>query len=312
MTQVSMELNGAPTLESVVEESIHFSYAGPSQPAHRRALIRAIELVSGQPALKRLYLLNKAAPRAGEDFYAAAVRLMRLRVEADPAALAAVPRSGPVLFVANHPYGVLDGVVLAALARSVRPGAKLLAHSLLCQASETADSLLPIDFSPTREARARTARSRLAAMDWIQSGEALAIFPGGSVATCPKPFAPRAAEFAWHPFVAKLLRASEASVVPVCFRGQNSRAFQVASHLDYSLRLSLLFRETARRLGSRVEVGVGRPIPAAELLAVGDREALMRELRRRTFAVGRALWPRTGEFDDDETTFEFPPHIQYD
>lgn len=311
MNDITIELNGTPDYASDTD-GINFTYANPSHPVHARLFIRAIERVSGQRELKRLYCLNRAAPRPGEDFYAAAIRLMRLDVRVDERAFASIPRSGPLLFVANHPYGVLDGLVLAWLARTARPGAKLLAHSLLCQADETADSLLPIDFSGTPEARATSVRSRMQAQDWLRRGEALAIFPGGSVATCPSPLSGPAAEFPWHPFVAKLIRACNATVVPVCIRGQNSRLFQLASHIHYALRLSLLFHETARRLGTAVEVGIGDPIQPEDLGPLSERETAMLELRRRTYAVGRALWPGDAAFHDHRRSFAFPAHIDPD
>ena len=78
---------------------------------------------------------------------------------------------------------------------------------------------------------------------------------------------------------------SGATVVPIYFEGQNSRLFQVASHLSLTLRLSLLFRETAKRMGTRLDVRIGAPIPPEEWRAYGEREALLAGLRRRTFAL---------------------------
>ena len=80
---------------------------------------------------------------------------------------------------------------------------------------------------------------------------------------------------------------SQATVVPIYFVGQNSRLFQMASHTSLTLRLSLVFRETARRIGSRLKVRVGRPIPFSEIAHIEDRAELVQELRRRTFALAR-------------------------
>ena len=210
-----------------------------------------------------------------------------MRVEYDEEALARTPAAGPVLFIANHPYGVLDGITLTWLATKVRPDTKVLANDVLCQAPEAAANLLPVAFAPTREARETNVASRLEAQSWLRQGHAIGIFPGGGVSTSEKPLKGPAVDLPWAPFTAKLLRSSRATVVPVFFVGQNSRLFQLASHLSLTLRLSLVFRETARRIGSRLRVRVGEPIPFEDIAHIEDRAELVMELRKRTFGLAR-------------------------
>jgi putative hemolysin len=267
---------------------VRFSYSSEDQPLVQRAVIQAIERIGGQRKLKKLYDSHLADRRPGETFFDAAVRLLKLEVSYDRRGLALVPKTGPVLFVANHPYGVLDGITLAWLAMKARPDTKVLAHSVLCQAPDGRDNLLPIDFSPTAEAKATTLATRRSAQQWLKDGHAIGIFPGGGVSLSEKPLKGPAIDLAWAPFTAKLIRASKATVVPVHFMGQNSRIFQLASHLSMTLRLSLVFRETARRIGTRLEVRIGKPIPFEDLSSFADRAKLIEELRRRTFALAVA------------------------
>lgn len=268
-------------------KKVRFSYSTADQPFMQRAVIQTIEKFGGQRKLKRIYLQHQKSLKAGENFFDAAIRLLRMRVEFDDAALAATPPAGPVLFIANHPYGVLDGITLTWLATKVRPDTKVLANDVLCQAPEAAGNLLPVAFAPTREARETNVQSRRQAQDWLRAGHAIGIFPGGGVSTSEKPLKGLAVDLPWAPFTAKLLRMSQATVVPIYFVGQNSRLFQMASHTSLTLRLSLVFRETARRIGSRLKVRVGRPIPFSEIAHIEDRAELVQELRRRTFALAR-------------------------
>ena len=269
-------------------KSVRFSYSTSDQPALQRAVIQAIEKIGGQRKLKKLYFQHQKGVAGGENFFDAAIRLLKLEVMYDEAELALTPRTGPVLFIANHPYGVMDGIILTWLATKVRPDTKVLANDVLCQAPESAINLLPVAFAPTREARETNVNSRLSAQSWLREGHAVGIFPGGGVATSEKPLKGQAVDLPWAPFTAKLLRTSKATIVPIFFVGQNSRLFQLASHLSLTLRLSLVFRETARRIGTGLHVRVGRPVPFSEFADVEDRNKLVMELRKRTYDLARA------------------------
>ena len=121
----------------------------------------------------------------------------------------------------------------------------------------------------------------------LKAGGAVGIFPGGGVSTSERLHKAMAVDLPWAPFTAKLIRMTEPTVVPIFFTGQNSRLFQIASHLSITLRLSLVFRETARRIGTRLMVRVGKPIPFSELAQFGGRDEMIREIRKRTYALAQ-------------------------
>jgi putative hemolysin len=266
---------------------MRFTYSTMDQPWLQRMVIQSIEMLGGQRKLKRLYCRHIDNLRRGESFFDSAMRLLNINVSYDDAALAAIPKTGPVIFISNHPYGVLDGITLTWLALKARPDTKVLANDVLCQSPEAAAHLLPVAFAPTREARETNVRSRMQAQAWLKQGHAIGIFPGGGVSTTEKPLESQAVDLPWAPFTAKLVRTSGATVVPVFFTGQNSRLFQIASHLSLTLRLSLVFRETARRIGTDLGVRIGTPVPFDEISHLTTRDDLILELRRRTFSLAK-------------------------
>ncbi len=265
-----------------------FSFAAPTDPAVKRGLIRLVELATGQPALKRLYLDNQRHPRPSESFWAAAVRALALDVLYDEAALARIPRSGPVVFVANHPYGVLDGLVISWLVQKVRSDFLVLTNAILMRAPEVRDFVLPIDFSDSPEARAINLKSRAAARDQLDRGGAVVVFPAGGVSTAPDRLGRRpAVDARWQPFVSQLIQRSRATVAPIWFGGQNSRLFQIASHVSLTLRLSLIFHEVKARIGAALPVAIGAPIAFEDLAPIKDRQAMADLLMARTYALAR-------------------------
>ena len=271
----------------IAQKKVRFTYSTADQPLFQRAVIQAIEKIGGQRKLKKLYVRHQENLAKGENFFDSAIKLLRINVKFDAEALANVPANGAILFISNHPYGVLDGITLTWLAMKVRPDIKVLAHEVLCQAPEAAKNLLPVAFAPTRESRETNVASRLAAQNWLKQGGAVGIFPAGGVSTSERPHRGMAMDLSWAPFTAKLIRMSKATVVPVFFSGQNSRLFQIASHLSLTLRLSLVFRETARRIGTDLLVRVGKPIPFAEVEHLSNRDDLVAELRKRTYDLAR-------------------------
>lgn len=263
-----------------------FSYAEPTDPPVKRGLIRLVEKATGQPALKRLYLANRRHPRPSESFWAAAVRSLALNVLYDEEALARLPRTGPVVFVANHPYGVLDGLVISWLVQKVRQDFVVITHAVLTRAEEVRDFILPIDFSDSPEALENNLKSRAAARAQLDKGGAVIVFPAGAVSTAPDRLGRRpAVDGRWQPFVGQLVQRSKATVAPIWFGGQNSRVFQIASHVSQTLRISLIFREVKTRIGTTLPAAIGAPIPFEELTHIKDRQALADALRARTYAL---------------------------
>lgn len=266
---------------------VKFSYVDPSHSLLQRGVIRSLEILTGQPKLRRLYLDWQDEGRPHSEFFEAALEKLELTVDYDREALLSFPSEGPLVIVANHPYGVVDGLMICWLTSQVRTDFKILTNAVLCQAEEIADKVLPVDFSGTKEALATNLLSRKVARDHLRQGGAVIVFPAGGVSTTPRVFGRNVAvDVDWQPFTSHLIRTSRATVGPLFFDGQNSLAFQVASHLSPTLRAGLLFNEVRRLIGAQLRVVVGAPIPFEDISHLEDRASLATHLQRLTYELG--------------------------
>ena len=267
-----------------MEDAPKLSYAPYFDHPLKRGMVRTIERLSGQPYLQRLYETYRA-DLAHEPFFAAAVKLLNLDVEFSAARLAQIPATGPLVIVANHPFGVLDGLLISWLVSLRRTDFKVLTNAILDGAPEASDWLLPIDFATSKEAQATNIATRAESLERLKNGECIIVFPAGGVSTSPTPFSRTAVDDTWKPFTAKLITRSDASVTPIFFEGQNSRLFQWASHVSIELRLALIFREVKRRVGTAMTVHIGETLPPDLLAGAGKRHELMSFLRNQTYQM---------------------------
>jgi len=187
------------------------------------------------------------------------------------------------------------GYILSGL----RGDFRILAHSVFRKAPDLQRVILPMDFSETPEAQRANIDMRAEATRYLQGGGAIGIFPGGTVSTAARPFG-QPLDPVWRRFTARLIQRSGATVVPIWFDGQNSRLFQVASHLNYTLRMALLLREFKARTDGPVRLAVGRPIGPNQLADFrGDGKEMMDFLRRSTYDLS------PGKAGVDRFGFEF-------
>lgn len=267
------------------ESEALLTYADPRDPRLTQAVIRSVEVLSGQPRLAKQYERVKArttnrpgTPDPGAFF---AEALNELDIEVAYEFLGAPPPAeGPVVFVANHPFGVVDGLALCRLALEQRGSVKIMIHRALFKDPALQPFMLPVDFEGSREAAKRNIAVRDEAIAFLRGGGTVAVFPGGGISTASQPFGP-ATDLEWKLLPAKLIQVTRATVVPVFFPGQNSALFQIASQISQTLRLSLVIREVRNKRGRPLAVRVGAPIPFDALPeAKKDRKELTEHLRR--------------------------------
>lgn len=261
------------------------SYASSAQSRSGRAVIKLIENATG-----RLHLIQRARDydaeiAQGRSFWDVMVSRYGLSLDVVSGAMTDIPAKGPLVVVANHPFGILDGLIMGYLLSARRDNFRILANSVFQDAPELDRTVLPISFDNTKEALKLNLETRAKALDFLKSGGAIGVFPGGTVSTAAKPFLPPL-DPCWRRFTARMIAKSNATVVPVFFDGQNSQLFQLASHIHYNLRVALLLKEFRRRADKPVKIAIGKPISSARISAFrDDTQGMMDFLRSETYAL---------------------------
>ena len=242
--------------------------------------------MTGKPALLRLIrAFERSGIPAGQGFWPAALEHMGIEVATPAEQVARIPREGPLVVVANHPHGLVDGMVLAELVGRVRTDYQILVRSLLTGLPAVERFLIPVPFPHEPTARERQIEVRRRALERLRAGGAVILFPAGSVAASLTMFGP-AVEAEWSAFTATLIQRSGARVLPVRFAGQNSRPYQIASRISPTLRQGLLLHEVVHALNRPQAPVIGHPI-GRELIDPwsGDPRGLIAWLRERTLAL---------------------------
>ena len=261
------------------------SYAAPTDPVWKRAIIKSIEFATGQPEIERMYQEVRNYEHFDPlQFWKNALDKLDVTLNFDQSLFQQIPKQGPLVLISNHPFGVLDGLSICYLASLLRPNFQILTNSVLCQDPALEPYLLPVDFDETRDAMRTNIDSKNRALQTMKADGAVVIFPGGGISTAQGMFG-RVTDLEWKRFTAKLIQVSQATVVPLFFHGQNSRLFHVVSQFSLTLRLALLLWEVKRRMHSTIKVTVGTPLPYRTLSHLKDRQALLDHLRAHVYSL---------------------------
>lgn len=258
------------------------SYAVTFTNPVQRRIIRLIELLTAKRhLLKAVRRFEALGVPIGQNFFTRALEVMDIRLDTPEAEIARIPKSGPLIVTANHPHGLVDGIVLAELIGRVRTDYKILTRSLLTGVTEVDPFMIPVPFAHDEDALERNLEMRRAAMAHLKDGGVIVLFPAGVVASSDTPFGP-VIERKWNPFTAKMVLRSGATVLPVRFPGQNSRAYQIAASTSSTLRQGLLLYEVKHAMGKAQRPYFGQPIPPTELEDWRDNPSGLTEWLRQT------------------------------
>lgn len=210
-----------------------------------------------------------------------------VRLELHEPDLERVPKTGPAVIVCNHPYGMLEGLILTQVLTKLRSDVKIVTNKLLAEISELNNICIWVDPIADRSEAARfNSQGLRECLGWLKKGGLLVMFPAGEVSSID--FKRRGiVDPAWIPSAAWLARKCGAVTVPFYFSGSNSLNFHLLGLLHAKLRTAALPAEFLNKRGHPVELRVGRPVAPAVLDRFGDDRAAADYLRSRTYFLAQ-------------------------
>ena len=264
---------------------VNFNCDGPVRQKLMPAVGGALERVLLFDQLNALYRRTLHL-QDSRDFHQKLLEELRIRYEVSPGDLARIPIEGPVVVTSNHPFGAIEGIILAAVLRSVLRDVKLMANFLLGAFRDLRDLFILVDPFARQTSTFANVRALRETLSWLKRGAMLAVFPAGEVSHIDLP-SRRVTDPEWSETIARIIRATGARALPVCFSGANGLAFQVLGLVHPRVRTALLPHEFLNKRDKTIPLRIGSPIPFDRLAAFGTDRELMAYLRHRTYALAR-------------------------
>ena len=268
------------------KNNIAFTFATAEVSRLGQLFIMIIELLTGKLKLKKLYDQYLEEQNPPENFWHDAVNKLELKLNPNFHKDSFIPKKGRLIVVANHAFGVADGVSICSIISRVRQDYKIITHKVLRQAEAVKDKIIPIDFSQTRESIIENINARKDAEEFLKNDGAIVIFPSGQIATKENlNIKTKANDGDWKQFVSKLIVKTKSPVLPMYFEGQNSHLYHVANKLGQTFRYSLLMYELTRKIGDTINLHIGSIIPFSKFEKIGDLKEITKHIRERTYSL---------------------------
>ncbi|MEZ9599347.1 lysophospholipid acyltransferase family protein [Vibrio sp. 10N.286.46.A8] len=250
-----------------------------------------VEWATGLSKLDKLYQ-DRPDELSSFEFMHHTLSALNIDYSVSAGATDNIPEQGPVVIVANHPLGAIEGVILADLVGSVRKDVKVLANELLKRLPELDDLFIGVDVFNSKESKRTNAKAIRDANRHLADGGLLIVFPAGEVSSYRKG-AKTLTDIEWSKSVAKFVKRHQATTVPIFINGKNSELFYQAGRVHPLLRTALLGRELLNKRATTISISIGSSIPYSEIKSFEQEMDIVNYLRLNTYLMSQQDSPNT-------------------
>ena len=272
------------------KSNIVFTFATSEVNFIGQLFIKITELFTGKLKLKKLYDEYISENRPPEFFWDDAVDKLKFNLITYFQDGSYIPATGKLIVIANHAFGVADGLSICSMISKVRQDYKMVTHKVLRQADAVKDKILPIDFNGNKDALLTNINTLKEAESVLQNEGVLILFPSGRIATKHNlKKLTKADDGEWKQWVSKLILKTKSPVLPIYFDGQNSQLYHIANKIGQTFRYSLCMYELKRKIGDEIYMYFGSLIPYENLAKIGDIKEITSYLRSVTYSLDPQL-----------------------
>jgi len=223
----------------------------------------------------------------GLAFLDEAFKELNITCPVDKRELENIPESGAFILVSNHPFGLLDGMMLIRVIAGRRPDFKVMANFMLQKIEPIRHYFISVDPFEGENIKSKNLRGIKEAMKHLAAGAPLGMFPAGEVSTYQKGFS-AVRDKEWNHSVLKLIKKAAAPVIPVYFHGSNRLIFHLLGKIHPSLRTVTIPSEMFHKQNHELKLRIGAAVTPAEQMKFETAEDLGRYLRAKVYALGSA------------------------
>jgi putative hemolysin len=245
------------------------------------ALRKTIEKIFGFSYLKQLYKKNYYDPELSNNFWKRSLEILNIKYTIKN--VERIPKQGACIVVSNHPFGILDGLIVCSEIAKLRNDYRVLINEELTAINHIRDYLFPLRLDMSKDAAKINIKSKNDAIEFINKGGLVIIFPSGEVATSEKLFK-KAVEKEWKPIIGSILRKVNCKILPIYCHGQNSFLFQLTGIINYKLRRILFARELINKSNKKFNAECGELLES-QLFHQLENYQIAKNLRSETLKI---------------------------
>ena len=267
-------------------DKINFSYASKSEHNFaQRLIIKTIEKLTGKKKLENLYKNYSINSQNPQNFWTEILNEMDIKIVNKSDNEIIIPCKGSLLVIANHPFGIIDGLILCSLVSKVRGDFKIMTHETLQFLPQLEQFILPVDFSgQTKKSKILNLQTAKRAKEYLLNNGVVIIFPSGGVSIA-KNLNSEAIDDEWKLFPAKLIQQTKTDILPIYFDGKNGLLFHLfASKIkNQTLKYSTYIHETRKKIDKEISIYVGKLINYEDIKEINNRTELTSFLKKKTY-----------------------------
>jgi putative hemolysin len=225
--------------------------------------------ISKVDEIKSLYKINYEDLKESSNFWKKTLDILNIDYYAEN--ITNIPKTGSAIVVANHPFGLLDGLIICSIICDIRKDYKILINEEVSQIDQIREYLLPIKFSSVTADIKKNIITKKKAIEHLNSNGILITFPSGEVATSSLIFN-EANEREWKPLIGSIINKTKADIVPVRFFGKNSLFFHTIGFINNNLRRVLFIRELFNKKNKKFNLSIGKRITLLQKEKLSNRQ----------------------------------------